>query len=82
MTVKLTDFSKDQLNYTLSACIERIVNLKMKRDEINRWGEDGRRMFLDNLRQIHREIEDLDTVCIQLQMAINEVEAQEKILMN
>jgi hypothetical protein len=82
MTVKLTDFSKDQLNAMLEACIERSNDLKLKRDEINRHGEDLKRLLIDELRKIHKDIESLDTVKVQIQMTINQVEAQEKVLMN
>jgi hypothetical protein len=82
MTVKLTDFSKDQLNAMLEACIERSHDLKLKRDEINRHGEDLKRLLIDELRKIHKDIESLDTVKVQIQMTINQVEAQEKVLMN
>jgi hypothetical protein len=82
MTVKLTDFSKDQLNDMLEACIERSNDLKLKRDEINRHGEDLKRLLIDELRKIHKDIESLDTVKVQIQMTINQVEAQEKVLMN
>jgi hypothetical protein len=66
----------------LEACIERSNDLKLKRDEINRHGEDLKRLLIDELRKIHKDIESLDTVKVQIQMTINQVEAQEKVLMN